>query len=381
LNARWDAPALRPDARFDLPDAKQGEFLQRMLGRLNICSKEYIIRQYDHEVRGGSVIKPLMGARRDGPSDAAVLRPRLDSENGLVIGHGICPKFSDYDTYWMMANAMDEAVRNAVAVGGDPDFMAGVDNFCWCDPVESEKTPDGRHKLAQLVRACKALRHFCLAYGIPCISGKDSMKNDYTGGDRKISIPPTVLFTVMGVMRDVKLAVSSDFKRAGEAVYLLGGTWRELGGSEAASEQGLAGGCVPHVDAQSALARYRTLHRCMQQRMVTACHDLSDGGLGVAVAEMCLAGRQGANIRLDDVPMLEAMSPTELLYSESASRLLVSVRGDRIEDFEDAFRGQFCACIGQTTDGAALRIEHTGRELLRENVEELAEAFKATLDW
>ena len=381
LHARWDTPAPRPDAAFDLPAAQQGAFLKRMLGRLNICSKEYIIRQYDHEVRGGSVIKPLMGVRRDGPSDAAVLRPQLDSENGLVIAHGICPKFSEYDTYWMMANAMDEAIRNAVAVGGDPDFMAGVDNFCWCDPVESEKTPDGRHKLAQLVRACKALRHFCLAYGVPCVSGKDSMKNDYSGGGRKISIPPTVLFSVMGVMRDVKLAVSSDFKRAGEAVYLLGGTWRELGGSEAASEQGLAGGRVPHVDAQNALLRYRTLHRCMQRRMITACHDLSDGGLGVAVAEMCLGGRQGADIRLDEAPALEAMSPAELLYAESASRLLVSVRGDMIEDFEDAFRGQLCARIGRTTDEAVLRVEHGGRELLREHVEELARAFKATLDW
>ena len=381
LNARWDAPAPRPDPRFDLPAAQQRGFLKRMLGRLNICSKEYIIRQYDHEVCGGSAIKPLMGARRDGPSDAAVLRPRLDSENALVVGHGICPKFSEYDTYWMMANAIDEAIRNAVAVGGDPDFMAGVDNFCWCDPVESKKTPDGRYKLAQLVRACKALRHFCLVYGVPCISGKDSMKNDYIGGGRKISIPPTALFTVMGVMRDVKLAISSDFKRADEAVYILGGTWRELGGSEAASEQGLDGGRAPHVDAQSALTRYRTLHRCMQQRMITACHDLSDGGLGVAVAEMCLAGRQGADIMLDEVPALEAMSPTELLYSESASRLLVSVRSDMTKDFENAFRNQVCARIGRTTDGGVLRIEHAGRELLQEDVEELARAFKATLDW
>jgi len=381
LNARWDMPAPQADAGFDLPAGEQGGFLKRMLGRLNICSKEYIIRQYDHEVRGGSVIKPLMGVNRDGPSDAAVLRPRLSSENGLVIGHGICPKFSDYDTYWMAANAIDEAIRNAVATGGDPDCMAGVDNFCWCDPVESEKTPDGRHKLAQLVRACKALRHFCLAYGVPCVSGKDSMKNDYTGGGRKISIPPTLLFSVLGVMGDVKLAVSSDFKRAGEAVYLLGAAWRELGGSEAASELGFAGGRVPHVDAQSALARYRTLHRCMRQRMITACHDLSDGGLGVAIAEMCLAGRQGADISLDAVPALEAMSPAELLYSESASRLLVSVRGDMTEDFEESFRGQICARIGRTTDDAVLRIEHAGRELLRENVEELAKAFKATLDW
>ena len=134
-----------------------------MLGRLKICSKEYLIRQYDHEVKGGSVVKPLTGVKRDGPSDAGVIRPILESEAGLVISHGICPKYSDYDAYWMMANAMDEGIRNAVAVGADPDRMAGVDNFCWCDPVQSEKTPDGEYKLAQLVRACKALSELCVA--------------------------------------------------------------------------------------------------------------------------------------------------------------------------------------------------------------------------
>lgn len=188
-----------------------------MLGRLNICSKEYLIRQYDHEVKGGSVVKPLTGVKRDGPSDAGVIRPILESEAGLVISHGICPKYGDYDAYWMMANAMDEGIRNAVAVGADPDRMAGVDNFCWCDPVQSEKTPDGEYKLAQLVRACKALSELCVAYGVPCISGKDSMKNDYTGGGKKISIPPTVLFSVLGIMDDVKKAVTSDFKKPATA--------------------------------------------------------------------------------------------------------------------------------------------------------------------
>ena len=381
LEARWQAPETGGAGYLDLPPAEQGAFLKRMLGRLNICSKEYIVRQYDHEVRGGSVIKPLMGVQRDGPSDAAVLRPQLESDAGLVIAHGICPKFSDFDTYWMMANALDEAVRNAVATGANPDYLAGVDNFCWCDPVASEKTPDGHYKLAQLVRACKALRHFCLAYGIPCISGKDSMKNDYTGGGRKISIPPTVLFTVLGVVDNVMLALSSDFKRAGESIYLLGGTWRELGGSEAASEVGLSGGCVPHVEVQSALARYRTLHACVCRRMISACHDLSDGGLGLALAEMCLGGRQGATIELDAVKALEKMSPGELLYSESASRLLVSVRDDMSLDFERAFAGQLCARIGRTDESAALRICHAGQDILHEGVEDLAVAFKSRLDW
>ncbi len=164
LKAQWQQP-VHTDTRLDMDVAQAGDFLKRILGRLNICSKEYIVRQYDHEVRGGSVIKPMVGVKSDGPSDAGVLRPVLESDAGLAIAHGICPKLSDYDTYWMMANAMDEAIRNAVAVGANPDYLAGVDNFCWCDPVESEKTPDGQYKLAQLVRACKALSQFSPVFG------------------------------------------------------------------------------------------------------------------------------------------------------------------------------------------------------------------------
>lgn len=381
LEAEWKRPAF-PDIRMESPaPADEGAFLKRMLGRLNICSKEYIIRQYDHEVRGGSVIKPLVGALRDGPGDAAVLRPLLESDAGLVLSHGICPKFSDYDTYWMMANAMDEAIRNAVAVGGDPDALAGVDNFCWCDPVWSEANAEGRYKLAQLVRACRALRQFSLAFGLPCISGKDSMKNDYLGGGERISIPPTVLFSVMGVIRNVTAAQSSDFKREGDAIYLLGGTWREMAGSEAATELGLSGGRVPRVDAASALARYRSVHALLSQRALTACHDCSDGGLAVALAEMCIGGRLGADIDLDAVPGLEAMSRFELLYSESASRLIVSVRPDLATLLEALGMWQLCRRIGTVTGTGELVFRSGDSVILREKVDGLARAFKATLDW
>ncbi len=383
LEAVWKAPDT-PDTRVEVTglDARgEAEFLRRMLGRLNICSKEYIIRQYDHEVRGGSVIKPLVGALRDGPADAGVLRPLLESDAGLVIAHGICPKFSDYDTYWMMANAMDEAVRNAVAVGGNPDALAGVDNFCWCDPIWSEKNPDGRYKLAQLVRACKALRQFSLAYGLPCISGKDSMKNDYTGGGERISIPPTVLFSVLGVINNVTCTQTSDFKREGEHIYLLGGTWREMAGSEAADELGLKGGRVPHVDAATALPRYRAINALMGQRAIAACHDCSDGGFAVALAEMCIGGRLGAEVDLDAVPALEDMSRTELLYSESASRLLVSIRPDLAMLLDALGQWQICRRIGTVTGDGHLTLKSGDSVVLREHVEELARAFKRTLDW
>ncbi|MCC8194931.1 MAG: phosphoribosylformylglycinamidine synthase subunit PurS [Deltaproteobacteria bacterium] len=385
LKAVWD-PALsaRVDekAGLDIPVGEQGAFLKKMLGRLNICSKEYIIRQYDHEVKGGSVIKPLVGVKRDGPGDAAVLRPLLDRKEGVVLSHGICPKFSDYDTYWMMANAIDEAVRGAVAVGADPMTLAGVDNFCWCDPVQSERTPDGHYKLAQLVRANQALADFCIAFNAPCISGKDSMKNDYTGGGVKISIPPTVLFTILGKIPDVEKAVSSDFKNAGESIYILGRTARELAGSEAASELGVRAGSVPKVYSSLANARYAALHKAAARGLVSACHDLSDGGLAVALAEMALGGRRGADVDLSLVPGMDLeITLTELLYSESASRLLVTVPEKHRDAFEALFDGQEYARIGATTAGTDLVFRLGALAVMTENVEALAEAFKATLNW
>lgn len=400
LQAVWERPAKYPLGQQNLYSSNgqevslggvlaekglsQDALLLKMLGRLNICSKEYLIRQYDHEVKGGSVVKPLIGIKQDGPADAAVFRPLLQSEAGIVLSHGICPKFSDADTYWMMANAIDEAVRNAIAVGANPKQLAGVDNFCWCDPVFSEKTPDGKYKLAQLVRANKALAHFCLGFGVPCISGKDSMKNDYTGGGEKISIPPTVLFSVLGVMDDVNLAVTSDFKGAGEGIYLLGVTKRELAGSEIASELGLAGGAVPEVEMLSAKRRYELLHKSIKGKLVSACHDLSDGGLGVALAEMALAGRRGARINLDRVPNFGVKCITELLYSESASRLLVTVPRNNILEFQNIWEDELgcsMALIGNVTDTDELVIAKGEEDVLRLNVEELAKAFKATLDW
>ncbi|MBQ7585781.1 MAG: phosphoribosylformylglycinamidine synthase subunit PurS [Desulfovibrionaceae bacterium] len=380
LKASWTTPSHK-DQRLEVSSLDEGAFLKTMLGRLNICSKEYIVRQYDHEVKGGSAIKPLCGLKQDGPTDAAVFRPVLESDAGLVVSHGICPKFSDYDTYWMMANAMDEAIRNAVCVGGNPQAMAGVDNFCWCDPIVSPKNPDGEYKLAQLVRACQALRHFSLAYNLPCISGKDSMKNDYTHEEKRISIPPTVLFTILGVIPNVICTQTSDFKQPGDHIFILGGTWRELGGSEAYAELGLDSDRVPRVDALSAKVRYETIYNLMLKRSLSAAHDLSDGGLAVALAEMCIGGRLGAKIDLLMVPCLEAMNRQELLYSESASRMLVSCRPEMGVILETFGCWQICRRIGTVTDDGYLTIHSGQSQILREPVEDLAKHFKATLDF
>ncbi len=377
IPAKWTPPSTAEPV-FPVP-ADLGAELAKLLGRLNICSKESVIRRYDHEVQAGTVIKPLVGVANDGPSDAAVFRPLFDSFEGVVVSHGICPSYSDIDTYHMMACAIDEGLRNYVAVGGDIEHVAGLDNFCWCDPVKSEKTPDGEYKAAQLVRANKALYDYCLAFGVPLISGKDSMKNDYQIGDTKISIPPTVLFSVIGKIADVRKAVSMDVKRPGDLLYLLGETRDECGGSEYYSELGFLGSNVPKVDAQAALARYRALNAAQREGLVRSCHDLSDGGLGVALAEKAFAGGFGLRVELDAVVAEGELRDDTLLFSESPSRLLVTIRPEERGRFESLFSGQALACLGEVTEEQRLVVRRAGRMLLDVSNNLLKEAWQAPL--
>ncbi len=357
--------------------------LLKLLSSLNICSKESVVRRYDHEVQGGSVVKPFTGIENDGPSDAAVLRPDLESFEGVVVSHGICPRYSDIDTYHMMANAIDEGLRGYVAVGGSLDLVAGLDNFCWCDPVQSEKTPDGEYKTAQLVRANKALYDYCVAFNVPLISGKDSMKNDFYDGVTKISIPPTVLFSVIGKMDDVRKAVTMDAKRPGDIVYLLGKTAFELGGSEYFALKDFVGNRVPRVDAESALKRYRAYQEAVEKGLVASCHDLSDGGLAVALAETAFAGGLGLSVDLGRV--LFAGVPCDrrdevLLFSESASRLLVTVRPEQSELFEEVMAGNCFSRIGAITEETMVTITGIdGSVVLQGALTDLKEAWQSPL--
>ena len=377
IPARWVPPQTNEP---QLPSPDIDSTIKQLLGSLNICSKESVVRRYDHEVQAGTVVKPLTGVANDGPSDAAVVRPLADRFDGVVTAHGICPRFSDLDTYHMTANAIDEALRNYVSVGGNIDHVAGLDNFCWCDPVKSEKTPDGEYKAAQLVRSNQALYEYCLAFGVPLISGKDSMKNDYQIGDTKISIPPTLLFSVIGKIDDVRQATTMDAKRAGDLVYLLGRTEDELGGSEYYALHGELGANVPKVDAQSAMNRYRSVNAAQKQGLIASCHDLSDGGLAVAVAETAFAGGFGVAVCLAQLDAPQGLSDATLLFSESASRLLVTVRPEHQAAFESLFTGQSCRCIGEVTAFNELRITGSnGNPLAVSTIDDLKTAWQAPL--
>lgn len=380
LCARWEKKIF-PEPDFPDPEDLT-PYLKQVLARYNVCSKESVIRQYDHEVQGGSVIKPLVGAFNDGPSDAAVLRPLLNSWEGIVVSSGICPRYSDIDTYHMMACAIDEAIRNNLAVGGNLNHMAGLDNFCWCDPVKSEKTPDGQYKLAQLVRANMALYDYTTIFGVPCISGKDSMKNDYLIGETKISIPPTVLFSVVSVLPDVRRCVTMDAKSPGDLVYVLGETYNEMGGSEYYALRGYIGNGVPKVNAQKARALYQALSQAIQQGLVASCHDCSDGGLGVALAETAFGGALGMEVDLGKVPSPYKWRNDTLLFSESASRFVVTIHPEQKKRFEECLAGNVFAEIGIVAGHDYLNITGlNGQKIVAANIFELKESWQKPLRW
>jgi phosphoribosylformylglycinamidine synthase II len=380
LGAKWEQKKY-PEPHFSDPKDLTST-LKQVLSRYNVCSKESVVRQYDHEVQAGSAVKPMVGALNDGPGDASVLRPILDSWEGVAVSSGICPRYSDIDTYHMMACAIDEGIRNNIAVGGNLKHMAGLDNFCWCDPIQSEKTPDGEYKLAQLVRANLALYEYTRAFGVPCISGKDSMKNDYLIGSTKISIPPTVLFSVVSVIPDVRRCVTMDAKRANDLVYLMGETRAELGASEYYAMHGFVGNQVPRVVAEEAKKLYQALSSAMEKGLVASCHDCSDGGLGVALAEVSFAGALGMEVDLRKVPASGVDRNDMLLFSESPSRFVVTVRPENRKAFEECLKGNLFAAVGRVLGGKNFIITGLqGGVVVRTDIDELKEAWKKPLMW
>jgi phosphoribosylformylglycinamidine synthase len=350
--------------------------LKKILSSLNVCSKEWVIRQYDHEVQAGSVIKPLVGVANDGPSDAAVVRPVLTSRRGLVISCGMNPRFGDFDTYWMAASAIDEAVRNAVAVGADPRRLAILDNFCWGNTDRPET-------LGSLVRAALACHDMAIALGTPFISGKDSLNNEFRpqGAKEPISIPPSLLISALGQVEDVGRCVSMDLKRAGNLIYLVGLTKDELGGSHYAFVENLDGGKSPKVDFEMARSTFLAMHEAIGKGLVRSCHDLSEGGLAASIAEMCFAGGLGAKIDLQKVVCADdAKSPAVLLFSESNTRFFCEVTPENAAGFDAALGKIPHAKIGEVTASAELEISSAGLSI-RESLAALKECWQKPLRW
>ena len=337
--------------------------LLAILGSWNVCSKEWVIRQYDHEVQAGSVVKPLVGVTNDGPSDAAVVRPVLDSSRGLVISCGMNPCQGDLDPYWMAASAIDEALCNCIAVGANPEKIAILDNFCWGNTERPET-------LGSLVRAAIACHDFSVAFGTPFVSGKDSLNNDFSYDDengtrRTVSIPSSLLISALGQMDDVETAVTMDVKQPGNLIYQVGTTYDEMGGSHFALVNNLSGGEVPRLDANRSLPIYQTVHQAIRRGLIASCHDLREGGLAVAAAEMVFAGGFGLGISL--APLAKATgisSDAVLLFSESNTRFLIEVEPEKQEAFEELFSGLPVVLVGTVVNEQSLSIRGSKVDVL-----------------
>ena len=351
-----------------------------ILSSLNVCSKEWIIRQYDHEVQGGSVVKPLVGVQHDAPSDAAVVRPNLRSYQGLAISNGMNPYLGDHDPYWMAASAIDEAVRNCVAVGADPKKIAILDNFCWGNTDRAET-------LGSLVRAALACHDVAIAFETPFISGKDSLNNEFSyidgaGQKQTVAIPPSLLISALGQLDDVRRAVTMDLKAAGNRLFLVGATKNELGGSHFGLIRKISGGAVPRVDLTLAPKLFQAVHAAISSRTVRACHDLSEGGLGVAAAEMAFAGELGLDLDLTCLSEQSGIGDAAvLLFSESNTRWLCEVPAAQVTEFLRHFSGLPVVELGTVTSGPQVQIRSQGQTVVSGNWSEWKTAWQRPLKW
>ena len=379
LKAKWEPK--HAETAPDIP--KEGipaEEIAGIVGRLNICSNEYKARQYDHEVKGISVVKPFLGVERDIAGDAVVATVEPAGKEGIALSAAISPRHSDIDTYHMTAWVIELAIRRLVAVGATPDRVALLDNFCWPDPVKSPKTPDGEYKLAQLVRANKALYDYTKAFNAPCVSGKDSMKNDSVLGGKKISIPPSLLISAITKMEDVSRAVTPDAKNAGDDIYVVGTTRPELGGSEYLAMLGKDGGAVPKIDSEAAAAIHRAVAALTEKRLARSIHAPAHGGLAVSLAKTAMAGRLGLQVDIDAVPTEpSALSAREILFSESGARFLLTAKPERSAEIAEILADAPHAKIGRVIAEPVVKIRSGGAESSLQ-IDDLLEKYKSTLD-
>jgi len=370
------------------PSLIYGPMLRKILAHPTVASKQWIIRQYDHEVQGRTVVKPLTGVKDDGPSDAAVLTPILGSTRGFAVGCGLCPQFTERDPREMAKLAVDECLRNLVAVGGDPDNTFILDNFSWGNTSKPEQ-------LGSLVLACEGATEAAIAFGTPFISGKDSLNNEYTvftplggpdgettttGSALTIAIPGTLLISGLAMVDDVRLCVTMDLKKAGNLLFVVGLTGDDLGGSHLNLLTGtsILAGQIPTVDLKLAKSLHRAMHKAIVKKTVRACHDLSEGGLAVAIAEMAFAGGLGATIEIGRVPVPRTLPPNVVLFSESASRYIVEVPKELRQDFESVFAGLPHACVGEVQPQPTLKCIGPDRELwIDDSLETLKVAWQS----
>jgi len=352
--------------------------LLEVLSHYNVCSKETVIRQYDHEVQGGSIIKPLCGIHCDGPSDASVIAPKMGSVKGLAISNGINVKYGMIDPFWMAASCIEEAIRQIIAVGGDLRRIAILDNFCWGNPDK----PD---RLGGLVRAAEACYKIALGYKVPFISGKDSFYNEYLQNNKSIAIPGTLLISAIGIVDDVTKTMTMDFKESGNNIYCIGETYDELGGSIYFDTFAALGNDVPKVNVGEGTKTFTALSKIGKRGLIQSMHDCSEGGMGVALAEMAFSGGLGATVRLDQVLYKGKKKQNDIvLFSESNGRFLAEVTPKNSKRFEKNLtdEGVAFSLIGKVEETPEFIIYGLNKEVcINAFIKDLKEAWQKPLNF
>ena len=361
----WQPPKLKEPTFPEPKDLAKELFV--LLSLPNIASKESVIRTYDHEVKGNTTLKPLQ-SRYGGPNDAAVLKPLADSWKGVVISSGMNTNYGKIDSYWMAASGIDEAIRNNVAVGGRR--IALLDNFTWGNPQK----PD---RLGSLVHACKACYDFAKGFEAPFISGKDSLYNESPMGP----VTPTLLITAIGVTPDIRKTVSMELKQPGNSIYMVGKTYPELGGSHYYQNKGYLGNSVPKVRIDQAKKTMDLITEAINKGYLQTCHDLSEGGLAVASAEMAFSSGYGVELDLNKVPRTKELTRNDfVLFSESNSRFLVEVTEKRKDAFQALMKESVCAEVGTVKkEGILSVVGLDGKQAIHADLEELRRRWKSTL--
>jgi len=349
--------------------------LEKLLSHYDICSKETVIRRYDHEVQGGSNLKPLTGAVNDGPSDAAIVKPILGSSKAVIVSCGINFRFGFIDPYWMAASCIDEALRQIISVGGSLKEVAILDNFCWGNPDK----PD---RLGALVRCSYGCYDAALGFGTPFISGKDSLYNEYSEHGKSMAIPGTLLISAISVMDDASKAVSMYAKGAGNLIYVVGDTFEELGGSHYYDLFGAIGNSVPKVNVKKAKALFDSLSKLSAKGLVCSIHDCSEGGIGVAAAEMAFSGGLGMDVFLSEVPYNGNKRNDFILFSESNSRFIVEVEKKKQKLFEQSLKGKpfgLIGCLNNKKEFKVLGLD--GKTCISADIERLKGKWREPLKW
>lgn len=364
MEARWLPPA--PGTAIPGPPGDWGQAYCRVMSHLDVCSKEPIVRMYDHGVQGANALPPFGGVAGDAPNDAVVLAPLYGKNYGMVLSHGLNPVLNNIDPYYGSLWAAAEAVSNAVAAGADPGELCLIDNFIWPYP-DSES-------LGALDMAVDACVDFVKATGMPFISGKDSLSSTYRGSDGTVvKIPPVLCVSVFGRVKDVNRTVSADLKEHGSALVLVGHrNPADMAGSVYCRLSGVEGTNLPRINLGTLSQVFKSVHSAISGGHVLACHDISEGGLAAALAEMCFGGQMGAVITME-----AGDKPEEFLFNETAGMFLMEIRD--VKGLPEVFSGVPFRIIGKTVKDMSVSVNRDGKELFSVELERLRDAWKSPM--